>query len=99
MSLSVLNLFFISSRRRHTTCLSDWSSDVYSSDLLALSLGIGGLGSETNQPGLGSDASDARSAAPPRGRSQIGGHLCCDGERAVARRDQCAHEFHSEDAS
>src|SRR5947199_10590496 len=26
--------FFFSSRRRHTRCLSDWSSDVCSSDLL-----------------------------------------------------------------
>src|SRR5205814_4305663 len=25
--------FFFSSRRRHTRCLSDWSSDVFSSDL------------------------------------------------------------------
>src|SRR5262245_64808084 len=28
--------FFFSSRRRHTRCLSDWSSDVCSSDLVAL---------------------------------------------------------------
>src|SRR5205814_3179332 len=27
-------VFFFSSRRRHTRCLSDWSSDVCSSDLL-----------------------------------------------------------------
>src|SRR5262245_62291926 len=27
--------FFFSSRRRHTRCLSDWSSDVCSSDLAA----------------------------------------------------------------
>src|SRR5438045_9325921 len=26
-------MFFFSSRRRHTSCLSDWSSDVCSSDL------------------------------------------------------------------
>src|SRR5262245_65105892 len=31
-SFSVL-FFFFSSRRRHTRCLSDWSSDVCSSDL------------------------------------------------------------------
>src|SRR5262245_64635399 len=34
--LSVLScsiIFFFSSRRRHTRCLSDWSSDVCSSDL------------------------------------------------------------------
>src|SRR5205814_7776623 len=30
--------FFFSSRRRHTRCLSDWSSDVCSSDLFAQTL-------------------------------------------------------------
>src|SRR5476649_3025246 len=30
------NFFFFSSRRRHTRSLSDWSSDVCSSDLLEL---------------------------------------------------------------
>src|SRR5947199_5266082 len=30
---SSLQAFFFSSRRRHTRCLSDWSSDVCSSDL------------------------------------------------------------------
>src|SRR5262245_63693358 len=29
-----VTVFFFSSRRRHTRCLSDWSSDVCSSDLL-----------------------------------------------------------------
>src|SRR5438045_8726879 len=29
----IIFLFFFSSRRRHTRCLSDWSSDVCSSDL------------------------------------------------------------------
>src|SRR5215831_19899571 len=33
MFLFVLYVFFFSSRRRHTRCLSDWSSDVCSSDL------------------------------------------------------------------
>src|SRR5438045_9679010 len=31
--MMVVNFFFFSSRRRHTRCLSDWSSDVCSSDL------------------------------------------------------------------
>src|SRR5437899_5300714 len=31
----LLRFFFFSSRRRHTRCLSDWSSDVCSSDLLS----------------------------------------------------------------
>src|SRR2546429_1488821 len=30
----LLSLFFFSSRRRHTRCSRDWSSDVCSSDLL-----------------------------------------------------------------
>src|SRR5438045_5212379 len=32
-----LLIFFFSSRRRHTRCLSDWSSDVCSSDLASRS--------------------------------------------------------------
>src|SRR5215472_14701573 len=33
--LCLIGFFFFSSRRRHTRCLSDWSSDVCSSDLAA----------------------------------------------------------------
>src|SRR5258705_9544270 len=33
MRISLQICFFFSSRRRHTRCLSDWSSDVCSSDL------------------------------------------------------------------
>src|SRR5437899_10800397 len=35
----MLLVFFFSSRRRHTRCLSDWSSDVCSSDLSDSSTG------------------------------------------------------------
>src|ERR1035438_10654527 len=35
---SALLIFFFSSRRRHTRCLSDWSSDVCSSDLVRMYL-------------------------------------------------------------
>src|ERR1039458_10651748 len=35
-STSYLSAYFFSSRRRHTRCLSDWSSDVCSSDLRLL---------------------------------------------------------------
>src|SRR5205814_6384854 len=34
-------MFFFTSRRRHTRCLSDWSSDVCSSDLTRGLLGLG----------------------------------------------------------
>src|SRR5205814_4076837 len=36
--------FFFSSRRRHTRCLSDWSSDVCSSDLGADDILVGIVG-------------------------------------------------------
>src|SRR5262245_65780578 len=36
-------MFFFSSRRRHTRCLSDWSSDVCSSDLGQFPDDTGGL--------------------------------------------------------
>src|SRR5262245_63975670 len=36
--------FFFSSRRRHTRCLSDWSSDVCSSDLGGRGPGVRQLG-------------------------------------------------------
>src|SRR5262245_57314291 len=41
--LRVLWRFFLSSRRRHTRCLSDWSSDVCSSDLARHRPGARGL--------------------------------------------------------
>src|SRR5205814_5200843 len=34
------SFFFFSSRGRHTSCLSDWSSDVCSSDLLPRAFGL-----------------------------------------------------------
>src|SRR3989449_10836665 len=38
----MLSFFFFSSRRRHTRCSRDWSSDVCSSDLDVGSLALGG---------------------------------------------------------
>src|ERR1039458_10634407 len=35
-----LSFFFFSSRRRHTRCLSDWSSDVCSSDLTLIFIDV-----------------------------------------------------------
>src|SRR5437899_12299200 len=39
-------MFFFSSRRRHTRCLSDWSSDVCSSDLDGFVYALGPDGAE-----------------------------------------------------
>src|SRR5437899_12978639 len=43
---SNLVFFFFSSRRRHTRCLSDWSSDVCSSDLPAVAASLEEAGDE-----------------------------------------------------
>src|SRR2546429_1846548 len=40
--LSIFYVFFFSSRRRHTRCSRDWSSDVCSSDLSVIEREIGG---------------------------------------------------------
>src|SRR5262245_16206524 len=45
-ALTDQTIFFFSSRRRHTRCLSDWSSDVCSSDLKAV--GVTRFGSATD---------------------------------------------------
>src|SRR5262245_63877467 len=50
--LSFLFLFF-SSRRRHTRCLSDWSSDVCSSDLAAVARAEVDLDLGLDQRGVG----------------------------------------------
>src|SRR5256884_1042694 len=47
-----LSFFFFSSRRRHTRCSRDWSSDVCSSDLYAAVLGPA-LGGRVGCDGLG----------------------------------------------
>src|SRR5262245_66448832 len=43
-------IFFFSSRRRHTRCLSDWSSDVCSSDLAPLRLCVKKRNLRTERP-------------------------------------------------
>src|SRR5262245_65142832 len=50
--------FFFSSRRRHTRCLSDWSSDVCSSDLELEALDglpLGGIEERRDHGGCGLD--------------------------------------------
>src|SRR5438045_9704652 len=63
--------FFFSSRRRHTRCLSDWSSDVCSSDL---------------EPGhREASAAAARNAAADRLKSRAAGDDTRSEERRVGK--------------
>src|SRR5205814_4396775 len=64
---------FFSSSRRHTRCLSDWSSDVCSSDLLIFLAEAGG-DTDTNAAVAGAllGARDAEAAIPPRWLEQLG---------------------------
>src|SRR5262245_62546261 len=58
--------FFFSSRRRHTRCLSDWSSDVCSSDLVAVSMTLSPIhdrrGAITGMSAIGRDIAPLLSA-------------------------------------
>src|SRR5437899_11593933 len=82
MTISLLLLFFFSSRRRHTRCLSDWSSDVCSSDLR-------NLGEKGKHGELTFDASCCR-AQPMHGpRFGIGE---AEGNGRLERRDVRSEE-------
>src|SRR5262245_64853113 len=60
-------LFFFSSRRRHTRCLSDWSSDVCSSDLDGKPLpGVAQVAMQQGRHVGGSIARRVAGQAPPR---------------------------------
>src|SRR5256885_14272961 len=72
----VISAFFFSSRRRHTRLQGDWSSDVCSSDLVALepvvAVSPGGLaGAGPGLAGGGGQAGVGRAAG--RGRGEISG--------------------------
>src|SRR5258705_13722291 len=87
--LGLVILFFFSSRRRHTRCLSDWSSDVCSSDLVPPSA----LPSGFDAPGL--DTSDAARLAHGNGQSYLdlathGSAPVPDGVAAPASEDEVA---------
>src|SRR5216684_7213591 len=58
--LEVLYCFFFSSRRRHTRCSRDWSSDVCSSDLRARTCATIGVPGSRTRGTSGSSISNAR---------------------------------------
>src|SRR2546422_4263595 len=58
-------VFFFSSRRRHTRCSRDWSSDVCSSDLAAGRLAEGADGDDDGGRGGAGDCGGHRGVSPP----------------------------------
>src|SRR5205814_4016852 len=75
----LLTIFFFSSRRRHTRCLSDWSSDVCSSDLglvLWSPLKDRVLGGALKKAGKDRRTSDNTQHTIAKHREQIGRASC-----------------------
>src|ERR1035441_10752989 len=73
MGFLCLWLFFFSSRRRHTRCLSDWSSDVCSSDLYAAENGPPNFMMRNNGDGTFRDVT----AETGLGRNNTRYSFCC----------------------
>src|SRR5438045_9328982 len=87
-------VFFFSSRRRHTRCLSDWSSDVCSSDLSAYI--------DRRCPVAGSTtttwpAASARSTARLQGR--VGGAARPSASSPEIGRASCRERVETQDAT
>src|SRR5262249_56992206 len=81
----VLVFFFFASRRRHTRLVSDWSSDVCSSDLAGSRRGRGQLLVEPLSDRLEITA-DQRLASAAPGTSAAWHHHHCDGFRRSEER-------------
>src|SRR6266498_5661451 len=62
----LLSFFFFSSRRRHTRCGRDWSSDVCSSDLGRRRMAAGGAAGDPDRGGA-----QIPTPAPPRPRLSL----------------------------
>src|SRR5947199_8603919 len=79
--------FFFSSRRRHTRCLSEWSSDVCSSDLLMavlqVRMAVKRRAAEIGTTGTSAQADDPRSL---RYASKIATQRLIDYTRSEERR-------------
>src|SRR5947199_10588014 len=87
-------VFFFSSRRRHTRCLSDWSSDVCSSDLFAAPLGVATARCILVQPQgaeatrLGASALTRHGSPHPRSEERRVGKECRYRRRTYASKKQ-----------
>src|SRR5438045_8408204 len=80
----MLCFFFFSSRRRHTRCLSDWSSDVCSSDLPRSRASAASPSPHRGDDGQGGDG-DAAEARDRGGGRGPGGALLRSEERRVGK--------------
>src|SRR5258705_13446529 len=103
--LAGLTLFFFSSRRGHTRCLSDWSSDVCSSDLSPTPQQCGGVGEGLRKIDAGGRRLEENGRAAGRGRVEIsggrgffkkkktgpmGGMTATDGGHSLGRQTECS---------
>src|SRR5438045_8745787 len=66
-----ISSFFFSSRRRHTRCLSDWSSDVCSSDLSETQLRYLAVGTSESAKNVLSGAGDLGGGDAPIPEKQL----------------------------
>src|SRR3989337_1314779 len=84
--------FFFSSRRRHTRCYRDWSSDVCSSDLAILAALVLGLLRPGQPPP--NDAPETFGAQPaetaPAAPTRTGDQLMADGQARLSQGDVAA---------
>src|SRR5207245_8117851 len=86
------NVFFFSSRRRHTRCYRDWSSDVCSSDLLDQAKPVVWKirrqfdGAFKMLPGLGSTADASKRRRIPVKHSQSAIRACEIGRASCRER-------------
>src|SRR5262245_62381846 len=85
--------FFFSSRRRHTRCLSDWSSDVCSSDLGAANAGVVARAGRLHVSGDESRSESYADILRRAGKTQIEGNGT--GAANAARSEEHTSELQS----
>src|SRR5256884_8922978 len=84
--------FFFSSRRRHTRCSRDWSSDVCSSDLVPAA-GSAGVRVRRNRRGARDDARRGPRALSPCGETLEGAHVLNSHELPDAKLQEIAQRL------
>src|SRR2546429_4682189 len=85
--------FFFSSRRRHTRCSRDWSSDVCSSDLQLFNAQVAGSSLLVIAGDWASELQDYRGLAPFPGLTQA------ESMRPITKEARCAYTVHANAAA